>query len=223
MRGWLVAASALGLCLTQAPSARAQVADHLKCYKVRDPQARKAYTADLGGVVAESGCTIKVPAVLACVPATKSNVNPPPPGGGATGTPNAFGCYKVKCPKAAPPTIPLADQFGNRVVTPTTAKLLCAPAPAPTTTTTSTTRPLNLCTTTTIQRCGSGPLNPCPPVAQCPGGQTCQTDTSGCSCVGPAPTCDAAGGAFCSAGTCPPGESCQTVCNLDGSLTCTCR
>src|SRR5690242_18655640 len=131
--GWLVAASVLGLCLTQAPSARAQVPDHLKCYKVRDPQAKKVYSADLGGLVAEPGCTIKVPAVLACVPTTKSNVSPPPPGGGATGTPNAFGCYKVKCPRATLPTIPLSDQFGNRAVVPTTAKLLCAPAPSPTT------------------------------------------------------------------------------------------
>ena len=210
------------LCLTQAPSARAQVADHLKCYKVRDPQAKQAYTGDLGGLVAEPGCTIKVPAVLACVPTTKSNVSPQPPGGGPTGTPNAFGCYKIKCSRATLPTIQLSDQFGDRPVVPTTAKLLCAPATA-TVTTTSTTRPLNLCTTTTIQRCGSGPLNPCPPVAQCPGGQTCQTDQTGCSCVGPAPTCDAAGGAFCSAGTCPAGQSCQTVCNLDGTLSCTCR
>ena len=215
------------LCLTYAASAQAQVPDHLKCYKVRDPQARKAYTADLGGLVAEPGCIIKVPAVLACVPATKSNVNPTPPGGGATGTPNAFGCYKVKCPKATLRTIPLADQFGSRNVVPTTAKLLCAPAPAPpepTTTTTSTTRPLSLCTTTTIQRCAAGPLpNSCGPSAQCPGGQTCQTDQTSCSCVGPAPTCDAAGGAFCSAGTCPAGQSCQTVCNLGGTLSCTCR
>jgi hypothetical protein len=213
------------VCPTQVPSARAQVADHLKCYKVRDPQAKQAYTADLGGLVPEPGCTIKAPAVLACVPATKSNVNPPPPGGGATGTPNAFGCYKVKCPRATLPTIPLADQFGDRNVVPTTAKLLCAPAPAPTTTTTSTTRPLNLCTTTTILRCGPGSIpNACPPsFAQCPGGQTCQTDPSGCSCVGPTPTCDAAGGAFCSAGACPAGQSCQTVCDLGGTLSCTCR
>ena len=42
------------------------VADHLKCYKVRDPQAKTTYTADLGGLVAEPGCTIKVPAVMAC-------------------------------------------------------------------------------------------------------------------------------------------------------------
>src|SRR5438445_8735137 len=55
------------LYMTLALPAGAQpVADHLKCYKVRDPQAKTTYTADLGGLVAEPGCTIKVPAVMAC-------------------------------------------------------------------------------------------------------------------------------------------------------------
>jgi len=70
--------------------------------------------------------------VTACVPATKTNVVPTPPGGGATGTPNSFFCYKVKCPRATLPTLPGYDQFGNRTVAPKTAHLLCAPlAPAP--------------------------------------------------------------------------------------------
>jgi hypothetical protein len=103
------------------------VADHLKCYKVKDPQAKATYTADLGGLVAEPSCTIKVPAIMACVPATKTNVTPPPPGGGPSGTPNSFFCYKVKCPKATFPTLPGADQFGSRTVTPKTVSLLCAP------------------------------------------------------------------------------------------------
>jgi len=121
-----------------AVSAPAQVPDHLKCYKVKDPQAKATYTADLGGLVEEPGCTIKVPAIMACVPATKTNVTPTPPGGGGTGTPNAFGCYKIKCPKATLPALQLNDQFGSRLVTPSTPKLLCAPV-APTTTTTTTT------------------------------------------------------------------------------------
>ena len=62
----------------------AQVPDHLNCYKIKDPQAKATYTADLGGLVAEPGCTIKVPAKLACVPATKTNVAPTPPGTGGT-------------------------------------------------------------------------------------------------------------------------------------------
>ena len=70
--------------------------------------------------------------MTACVPATKTNVVPTPPGGGATGTPNSFFWYKVKCPRATLPTLPGYDQFGNRTVAPKTARLLCAPlAPAP--------------------------------------------------------------------------------------------
>ena len=125
--------SALIAVLALASSAAAQpVADHLTCYKVKDPQAKVSYTADLGGLVAEPGCQIKVPAVMTCVPSTKTNVRPTPPGSGATGTPNAFGCYQVKCPKVTLPALQLNDQFGQRGVTPTTPRLLCAPAAPPT-------------------------------------------------------------------------------------------
>ena len=65
----------------------AQVADHLKCYKVKDPQAKATYTADLGGLVAEPGCTIKVPAFMACVPTTKASVVPTPPEPAGAGRP----------------------------------------------------------------------------------------------------------------------------------------
>jgi type 1 fimbria pilin len=127
------AAGVAALYLTWAAPAGAQpVADHLKCYKVRDPQARTSYTADLEGLVAEPGCRISVPAKTACVPATKTNVTPAPPGGGGTGTPNPFLCYKVKCPKVTPPTVALTDQFGSRTVTPSKASLVCAPAMSPT-------------------------------------------------------------------------------------------
>src|SRR5882762_9936364 len=112
---WRPLPAALITTLTLVFSTGAQsVPDHLKCYKVRDPQARATYTADLDGLAAEPGCTIKVPAIVACVPATKTNVRPAPPGGGGTGMPNAFGCYKIKCPKAMLPAIPLNDQFGTR-------------------------------------------------------------------------------------------------------------
>jgi hypothetical protein len=137
---WVIA---LTVVLIAVGAARAQpAADHLKCYKVRDPQPKVPYTADLGGLVAEPGCRIKVPAVMACVPATKTNVTPNPPESGGTGTvPSAFGCYKVKCPKTALPTLALNDQFGSRSVTPIAAKLLCAPSSPTTTTTTTTTMP----------------------------------------------------------------------------------
>lgn len=128
------------------PASAQPFADHLKCYKVKDdPAAKATYTADLGGLVAEPGCVIRVPAKIACIPATKTNVAPLPPGGGGTGQPNAFFCYKVKCPKAALPPLTGSDQFGTRTVTLSAPKLLCAPiAPATTTTTTTST------TTTTL-------------------------------------------------------------------------
>src|SRR5437870_113918 len=147
----------LVVCLTAAGAVSAQVADHLKCYKIKDPASRAKYTADLAGLVAEPGCIVHVPATLACVPATKSNVIPTPPGGGATGTPpNAFGCYKIKCPKATLPAFQLNDQFGSRPVTPKMPSLLCAPVAPPSTTTTTT-----ITTTTTLPPCTIFPNVPC--------------------------------------------------------------
>src|SRR5262245_1084699 len=102
---------AVASLLALAATAVAQ-GDHLRCYKIKDPQPKMSYVADLDGLVVEPGCTIKVPAVTACVPATKTNVTPPPPGGGGSGTPNSFFCYKVKCAKATLPALNGADQFG---------------------------------------------------------------------------------------------------------------
>ena len=147
------APSAALVFLVIVQSAFAQLPDHLQCFKIKDPQAKVSYTADLGALVAEPGCTIKVPATVACVPATKTNVTPTPPGGGGTGTPNSFFCYKIKCPRTALPTLSGADQFGSRTVRPTGAKLICSPLAGPSTTTTtastSTTTTTGPCTGTT--------------------------------------------------------------------------
>ena len=114
--------------LVLATSAVAQpVPDHLECYKIKDPQAKTFYTAELNGLVAEPGCVIMVPAIMACVPTTKTNVVPTPPGEGGSGTPNSFACYKIRCPKATLPPIDISDQFGSRSVRPLTHKVLCAP------------------------------------------------------------------------------------------------
>jgi hypothetical protein len=56
-----ILAGAAALCLTWIAPAPAQIADHLRCYKVKDPQGKTSYTADLDGV----GCTIKLPAKIA--------------------------------------------------------------------------------------------------------------------------------------------------------------
>jgi len=188
--------------MTWAVSAAAQLTpDHLKCYKVKDPQAKTTYTADLGGLVAEPGCTIKVPAITACVPATKTNVSPTPPGGGGSGTPNSFFCYKVKCPKATLPTLTGTDQFGSRTVTPSAAKIVCAPLAGP--------------------PCSApGPIGSPSCSGDCPPGLFCSIDLhSGiCSCVpGEAPCNDHSCGSAC-----PSGEQCMVFGSGPGGLVCGC-
>src|ERR1051326_1153330 len=128
-----------------ASTATAQIPDHLKCYKVKDSALKAVYTADLGGLQAEPQCSIKVPGNLLCVEATKSNVSPTPPGGADnSGAAGRFMCYKLKCPKATQAQLQWHDQFGNRLVQPGVAKILCAPEI--TAATTTTTLPGNICT-----------------------------------------------------------------------------
>lgn len=130
--------------LADAALSQAQVPDHLKCYKVKDPAPKVEYTADLGGLAPEPGCLIKMPAKMVCVEATKTNVTPSPPGAPAGSPAGRFVCYAVKCPKAAAAPLPVGDQFGTRDLQPGRVKLLCAPAaPSTTTTTASTTTTTN--------------------------------------------------------------------------------
>src|ERR1051326_7170463 len=97
------------------PSGAQPVPDHLKCYKAKDSQPKAAYTADVSGLVAATGCIIKVPGNLLCVEATKTNVNPLPPGGSDTAGPaGRFLCYKLKCPKATVAPLLWNDQLGQR-------------------------------------------------------------------------------------------------------------
>ena len=191
--------AALIVVLAPLTAARAQpVADHLKCYKVKDPQAKTSFTADLTGLVAEPGCKITVPAVTACVPTTKTNVTPTPAGGGATGTPNTFFCYKVKCPKAKLPALSGRDQFGTRVLVPSAAKLLCAPVTPGTTTPTSSTTSTTIicpmgetdcsgvCTNTTIDPANCGGCG-----RKCLQGESCVETSLGshCNCLSPNTLC----------------------------------
>src|SRR5262245_24730531 len=107
---------------------------HLRCSKVRDTIPKATYTAD---EVLDSvrTCIIKVPAKLFCRFTSKTNVTPPPPGGGPNTTLNVQGffCYKQKCPKfhSSGNPITIKDQFGTHVFPePITinSSLLCAPA-----------------------------------------------------------------------------------------------
>jgi hypothetical protein len=162
-------ALALLTVLLLSVGASGQTADHLKCYKVKDPQAKATYTADLElpdgaeGIV-EPGCTIKVPALMACVAAIKANISPTPPGSGGAGTSNSFLCYKVKCPKVVPPALTGSDQFGSRTLQGKTgSKLVCAPLTGPSTTTTST----STTTSTTLQGTCSTTGTTCTSDADC--------------------------------------------------------
>jgi len=219
-------------------TAGAQTPDHLKCYRIKDPQRATTYTADLVGLAAEPGCRVRVPATVACVPAVKTNVVPTPPGGGGTGVRNRFLCYKVKCPSTALPALSATDQFGSRTVTPRTATLLCAPLAPVTTTTTSTT------TTTIPVSCGppdsGGQCN-----GACPGTQIClATGATSCSCFDSGVGCFFTGPGQCGgncqnvhdlcevfnprscgcARQCPgPGETCGGPCGFIGTFEGTCQ
>src|SRR3990170_3211882 len=104
----------------------AQVADHLECYSVKDPQPKAIYTADLAGLAPEPGCVIKVPARLLCVATAKTNVAPAPPGAGAGAPAGRSLCYKVKCQRGVLPPVSSNDQFGTRTLEPRRSKMLCA-------------------------------------------------------------------------------------------------
>lgn len=139
----------------------AQVDDHLKCYKIKDPVKLKGIvdlTSEQFGL--EEGCKISK-AKMFCVPTAKTVVEAEDK---ATGgpidllpisgpDPGDRVCYKIKCPDPQPPDTEVSDQFGNRTLTKFKAFMLCTPAVkgAPPTTTTTTT---SSTTTTTFPPVG---------------------------------------------------------------------
>lgn len=185
------------------------IADDLRCYKIKDPQTKAKYVADIRGITAEPGCTIKVPATTVCVPATTTDLTPTPPGSPNIQTFNGFACYQTKCPNQKPKKIPsnvrVDDRFGDRSVTPSASKLLCVPVDTP------------------IFSCGQGPFPQCG--GTCPDGQACQgfstftgqipmcVSESRCRCVDPATACLGA--------PCPSRLCTQGSCGGSGCLDCT--
>ena len=158
----MFAAAAL-LLATAAVPVHAQVADHLKCYQVKD-SLNLAGTVDLDtpqfGL--DPGCKISK-AKLFCVPGTKTNVNvvdkktnlpiTPLPVSGPD--PGDRICYKVKC-LAVPTDQTVTDQFGTRTLTKLKPSLLCAPAIKGTPTPPSTPTPIPTVTPTTTPTPVSG-------------------------------------------------------------------
>lgn len=129
-RGFLALAS----CAVLATPAAAQVADHLKCYKIKDP-LKLAGTVDLDtpqfGL--DPGCRVSK-AKLFCVPASKTNVAVEDRGTGPITPLPVSGpqpgdriCYKVRCDQPVADQ-QATDQFGTRTLGKFKTALVCTPA-----------------------------------------------------------------------------------------------
>jgi len=116
------------LLLLTVGSVRAQVEDHLKCYKVKDPlKLRGVVDIDSSQFGLEAGCKIK-PSKFFCVPARKTVVEAEDRATGTPITPLPLAapaapgdrmCYKIKCPLTAIASQEITDQFGTRTLTET--------------------------------------------------------------------------------------------------------
>jgi hypothetical protein len=226
----LMAVAVLSLSLGLAPPTAAQVPDHLKCFKVRDQLRQMFYTADLSGLVPEAGCRIKVPAALICLPSTKTNVSPTPPGGGEGPPAGSFACYRLKCARPELPDVVIDDQFGTRIGAPAFAKMLCAPLNPTTTPTVSTTTLPTSTTSTTLPCPWTGP-----PIYDPNAFAECGPSCSGAHCV---PTEIVPSGlqsllASCTDGLCAPDpiiaaagqfvpNTCQSIAGAEGRCLSTC-
>lgn len=111
-----------------------KVVDHLKCYRIKDPQTLSGQVdLDSAQFGLEADCRI-TKATKFCVPVTKSvdsaavNGQPftvvPFPGQTILGD---YVCYKIKCTTNVPDT-KVRDQFGTRTLTKFKAFELCGPA-----------------------------------------------------------------------------------------------
>src|SRR5437016_13455128 len=131
MKARTLLAAAIASLLLFAPLSASAQSDHLKCYKVKDPEKFVAtVNLDSPQFGVETGCRVKIHATELCMPASKTLVS----SGGAPGAPivgqnltNGFVCYKIVCPKPFPPDVVVADQFGARTVGGLKAFKLCAP------------------------------------------------------------------------------------------------
>ena len=137
-RALSIAASLALIALVVRPAVAQPVFDNLKCYKIRDPQAPKQYTADLApklthdftielgdrivGGVLQQGCRIRVPAKFFCIevdPQDAHDANPPynPAQWTVDGPePGERLCYKLSCPPVAPKDLAIIDAFGTRTI-----------------------------------------------------------------------------------------------------------
>jgi len=134
----VVAATLAAIGLVAAPAGAQTIFDNLKCYKIRDTQPGKQYTADLlpklthdfapelgdrivGGVL-KKGCRIRVPAKLFCIEVEPQNAHDAsPPYNPAQWTvdgpePGERLCYKLSCPPTPQKELAIIDAFGTRTI-----------------------------------------------------------------------------------------------------------
>jgi hypothetical protein len=166
----LFAILTVGIAAVASSSARvhAGTLDHLICHKMVDPlQISNAVDmiTDLQPEFTQHGCKLIKP-VEFCVPATKTNVQPPPANAGLGGQSlqNDFVCYRAECPSIIPlPDKNVRDQFGTRIQRKYKPSKICVPAykePIP---------------------CGGVGRRQC--AGACPAGQTCQEPADICECI----------------------------------------
>lgn len=146
---WLIVGSFI--VLTAGGAAAQPVADHLKCYKVKDPlrlKGPKPSWLNLEGTdFGTDQCRIVGLFRLYCVPSKAAVTQPierkfsPPGGPYAVFTPSPWSgeplvedklCYKISCTNTAPvppnPSLQVDDQFGTRALSKLKPYLVCGPA-----------------------------------------------------------------------------------------------
>lgn len=110
--------------------AEAQVADHLKCYKIKGVKLEATVDLDSPEFGLEQGCKISKPSMV-CVPVSKTVTDASVelyPVNGEPQTEDRI-CYKVECPqRAVPDTLRRVDQFGPHKLSRTRDFMLCTPA-----------------------------------------------------------------------------------------------
>lgn len=219
MRKLVAAFVAVLAMVTMTSVVDAQVSDHLKCFKIKDPANFKAQVLldayqinfnDPPGV--PPGCFVAGKAKFFCVPVEKTVVTfvdktkPPLAPVNMIGQHLQYDqlCYKIKCPNPAITQQDVQDQFGSRTISGFVPQWLCAPTikldDQPTT-----------CAASPYPQCGGV----CPKTTD-----ICRPKndgTPGCDCIPTDPLCDQSA-PQCN-GACP--NAAQTcVATADGKCYC---
>jgi hypothetical protein len=196
---------ATALLVTPAAAGRT---DHLMCYKMADQSdiaAAVDMIADLQPQFSRVGCELVKP-IEFCVPATKTNVQPPPTANALHGQPlrEDYVCYLARCDKKVtqPANQLVADQFGVRRASRFKASKVCVPA---------TKFPLP---------CGDAESPTCGGV--CPPGEQCVGNAAGCACR-PQPCGGVPDKAGMCGGACPDGRLCRPGTTTAGKTACGCQ